>query len=128
MAGKKLDKLKLMVVDDELDNLDVLYRTFWKDFKVYKANSATEALAILEKEGEMAVIISDQTPWLGLEEKGIGWDIGLDQPDLFIKAIETAADMDQETYTRMSEAAFDYAAAFTRNPEVLEANLKLFGI
>jgi response regulator RpfG family c-di-GMP phosphodiesterase len=60
MAGKKLDKLKLMVVDDELDNLDVLYRTFWKDFKVYKANSATEALAILEKEGEMAVIISDQ--------------------------------------------------------------------
>jgi serine phosphatase RsbU (regulator of sigma subunit)/FixJ family two-component response regulator len=60
MAGEKLDKLKLMVVDDELDNLDVLYRTFWKDFKVYKANSATEALAILEKEGEMAVIISDQ--------------------------------------------------------------------
>ncbi|MTJ46534.1 SpoIIE family protein phosphatase [Dolichospermum sp. UHCC 0259] len=60
MAGKKLDKLKLMVVDDELDNLDLLYRTFWKDFKVYKANNATEALAILEKEGEMAVIISDQ--------------------------------------------------------------------
>lgn len=60
MAGKKLDKLKLMVVDDELDNLDLLYRTFWKDFKVYKANNAAEALAILEKEGEMAVIISDQ--------------------------------------------------------------------
>jgi serine phosphatase RsbU (regulator of sigma subunit)/FixJ family two-component response regulator len=60
MTEKKLNKLKLMVVDDEVDNLDLLYRTFWKDFKVYKANSATEALAILEKEGEMAVIISDQ--------------------------------------------------------------------
>ena len=60
MTKKKLNKLKLMVVDDELDNLDLLYRTFWKDFKVYRANNASEALAILEKEGEMAVIISDQ--------------------------------------------------------------------
>jgi serine phosphatase RsbU (regulator of sigma subunit)/FixJ family two-component response regulator len=60
MTERKLDKLKLMVVDDELDNLDLLYRTFWRDFKVYKANNAHEALAILEKEGEMAVIISDQ--------------------------------------------------------------------
>ncbi len=60
MTEKKLDKLKLMVVDDELDNLDLLYRTFWKDFTVYRANNASEALAVLEKEGEMAVIISDQ--------------------------------------------------------------------
>jgi len=60
MAEKKLDKLKLMVVDDELDNLDLLYRTFWRDFKVYRANNARDALAVLDKEGEMAVIISDQ--------------------------------------------------------------------
>ncbi|MEI6444967.1 MAG: SpoIIE family protein phosphatase [Nostocales cyanobacterium ELA583] len=60
MTEKKLTKLKLMVVDDERDNLDLLYRTFWKDFIVYRANNTSEALAILEKEGEMAVIISDQ--------------------------------------------------------------------
>ncbi|MTJ10106.1 MULTISPECIES: SpoIIE family protein phosphatase [unclassified Anabaena] len=60
MTDKKLDKLKLMVVDDELDNLDLLYRTFWRDFKVYRASNAREALAILDQEGEMAVIISDQ--------------------------------------------------------------------
>ncbi len=53
-------KLKLMVVDDELDNLDLLYRTFRRDFKVFKANNARTALSILDKEGEMAVIISDQ--------------------------------------------------------------------
>ncbi len=28
-------KLKLLVVDDEPDNLDLLYRTFRRDFKVY---------------------------------------------------------------------------------------------
>ncbi|MBD2138134.1 SpoIIE family protein phosphatase [Anabaena sp. FACHB-1237] len=60
MAKNKLDKLKLMVVDDELDNLDLLYRTFWRDYQVYQASNANEALSILDQQGEMAVIISDQ--------------------------------------------------------------------
>lgn len=53
-------KLKLLVVDDEPDNLDLLYRTFRRDFKVYKADSAFTAMDVLEAEGEMALIISDQ--------------------------------------------------------------------
>lgn len=57
-AGR--NKFKLMVVDDEPDNLDLLYRTFRRDFTVFKADSAIDALAILDQEGEMAVIISDQ--------------------------------------------------------------------
>ncbi|MEM9003073.1 MAG: SpoIIE family protein phosphatase [Cyanobacteria bacterium P01_F01_bin.86] len=54
------DRLKLMVVDDEPDNLDLLYRTFRKDFEVFKAPNGFKALEILAEEGEMAVIISDQ--------------------------------------------------------------------
>jgi len=60
MTETKVEKLKLMVVDDEPDNLDLLYRTFRRDFQVYKANHARKALEILAQEGEMAVIISDQ--------------------------------------------------------------------
>ncbi len=60
MTDIEAGKLKLMVVDDELDNLDLLYRTFRRDFKVFKASDARTALDILDKEGEMAVIISDQ--------------------------------------------------------------------
>ncbi len=60
MTDIEAGKLKLMVVDDELDNLDLLYRTFRRDFKVFKASDARTALEILDKEGEMAVIISDQ--------------------------------------------------------------------
>ncbi|MBW4560421.1 MAG: SpoIIE family protein phosphatase [Mojavia pulchra JT2-VF2] len=60
MTETEVCKLKLMVVDDELDNLDLLYRTFRRDFQVYQANNARSALEILDKEGEMAVIISDQ--------------------------------------------------------------------
>jgi serine phosphatase RsbU (regulator of sigma subunit)/CheY-like chemotaxis protein len=49
-----------MVVDDEPDNLDLLYRTFRRDFKVYKADNAFNALSVLDEQGEMALIISDQ--------------------------------------------------------------------
>jgi serine phosphatase RsbU (regulator of sigma subunit)/DNA-binding response OmpR family regulator len=54
------DFLKLMVVDDEPDNLDLLYRTFRRDFEVYKAENGFQALEVLAEVGEMAIIISDQ--------------------------------------------------------------------
>ncbi|MGP1382249.1 MAG: response regulator [Thainema sp.] len=53
-------KPKMLVVDDEPDNLDLLYRTFRRDFQVLKAESGIMALEVLESEGEVAVIISDQ--------------------------------------------------------------------
>jgi len=59
---KSLDhsKPRILVVDDEPDNLDLLYRTFHRQFKVMRAESGPTALKILETEGEVAVIISDQ--------------------------------------------------------------------
>ncbi len=60
MTELNTSKLKLMVVDDEADNLDLLYRTFRRDFEVYKADSAATAIQILEQVGEMGIIISDQ--------------------------------------------------------------------
>ncbi|MBE9011189.1 response regulator [Pseudanabaenaceae cyanobacterium LEGE 13415] len=53
-------KTKMLVVDDEPDNLDLLYRTFRRDFHVLKAESGVHALQLLAEEGEVAVIISDQ--------------------------------------------------------------------
>jgi len=50
----------MLVVDDEPDNLDLLYRTFRREFQVYKAESGAEALEVLSKQGEVAVIVSDQ--------------------------------------------------------------------
>lgn len=50
----------MLVVDDEPDNLDLLYRTFRRDFSVLKADSGVRALELLAEEGEVAVIISDQ--------------------------------------------------------------------
>jgi serine phosphatase RsbU (regulator of sigma subunit)/FixJ family two-component response regulator len=53
-------KLKMLIVDDEPDNLDLLYRTFRLDFQVLRAESAPAALELLDRQGEVAIIISDQ--------------------------------------------------------------------
>ncbi|NJL89728.1 MAG: response regulator [Coleofasciculaceae cyanobacterium SM2_1_6] len=60
MSLEKPKKPKMLVVDDEPDNLDLLYRTFRRDFSVLKADSGISALEVLQAEGEVAVIISDQ--------------------------------------------------------------------
>lgn len=59
-AVTRKQKAKLLVVDDEPDNLDLLYRTFRREFQVLRANNGVEALEVLATEGEVAVIISDQ--------------------------------------------------------------------
>jgi CheY-like chemotaxis protein len=60
MSLERSKKPKMLVVDDEPDNLDLLYRTFRRDFNVIRAESGVAALEILAAEGEVAVIISDQ--------------------------------------------------------------------
>lgn len=60
MISPDHNKPKILVVDDEPDNLDLLYRTFHREFKVLRAESGPIALDVLAKEGEVSVIISDQ--------------------------------------------------------------------
>lgn len=50
---------KILVVDDEVDNLDLLKRTFRRQYEVLTANGGKEALDILDQ-NEVALIISDQ--------------------------------------------------------------------
>ncbi|MBD2175835.1 response regulator [Pseudanabaena sp. FACHB-1998] len=60
MGSQITPKPKLLVIDDEPDNLDLLFRTFYREYQVLRANSGLEALELLDREGEVAVIISDQ--------------------------------------------------------------------
>ncbi len=59
-SHKHSEKPRMLVVDDEPDNLDLLYRTFRREFRVLRAESGVAALDVLSDEGEVAVIISDQ--------------------------------------------------------------------
>lgn len=60
MKSPDPNKPRILVVDDEPDNLDLLYRTFHREFKVLRAESGPAALEILAEQGEVAVVISDQ--------------------------------------------------------------------
>lgn len=60
MRAKKSRKPKILIVDDEPDNLDLLYRTFYRDYKVLRAEDGVAALSILEQESDITVVISDQ--------------------------------------------------------------------
>lgn len=60
MKSQANSKPKILVVDDEPDNLDLLYRTFYRDYKVLRATSGPAGLDLLAQEGEVSVIISDQ--------------------------------------------------------------------
>ncbi|MBE9070444.1 response regulator, partial [Leptolyngbya cf. ectocarpi LEGE 11479] len=53
-------KPKILIVDDEPDNLALLYRTFYREFQVLQAESGQAALAHLVQHSDTAVIISDQ--------------------------------------------------------------------
>ena len=60
MTSQNSSKPKILVVDDEPDNLDLLYRTFYREYQVLRAASGPAALDILANQKDIAVIISDQ--------------------------------------------------------------------
>ncbi len=60
MTSQNFSKPKILVVDDEPDNLDLLYRTFYREYQVLRATSGPAALEILANQKDIAVIISDQ--------------------------------------------------------------------
>lgn len=53
------DKGRILLVDDDVNMLDALYRTLAKDYKVFRATSAEKGLAIIEDHAQIAVTISD---------------------------------------------------------------------
>lgn len=55
------------------------------------------------------VIISNQTPWTGLEVHQAGWDIGLDNSAKFESVIEKCVVMGNNAYKAMAQASIEYA-------------------
>src|SRR5262245_47412216 len=51
---------RILVVDDEEAILETMTFTFEDDYEVLTSSSARDALALLEREGPVAVVISDQ--------------------------------------------------------------------
>jgi len=72
------------------------------------------------------ILISDQTPWRDLEGKGVGWDLPLDQPELFREVLQGCVGMNNDKYVKWSESALEYGLGVTQDDKVVEQNRKLF--
>lgn len=60
MKSPTNSKPKILIVDDEADNLDLLNRAFHHDYKVLSAVSGPDALDLLASEEDVAALICDQ--------------------------------------------------------------------
>ncbi len=69
------------------------------------------------------LVISDQTPWRGLEKDNIGWDLSLDNPAEWMAVIQRCIDMNGDEYSAMSQAARSYAEQWLADPSVEASNL-----
>ncbi len=72
------------------------------------------------------VIISNQTPWQGLVEKKVGWDVDVDTPNAYINALAESVDMDQEKYSLWSESAYEYSKFAIDLPELVKQYAQVF--
>lgn len=72
------------------------------------------------------VLISDQTPWRGLEKKNVGWDLPLSRTELFMDVLQGCVEMDNAEYLKWSDEAKKYGLQVLKNEMSVESNRKLF--
>lgn len=71
-------------------------------------------------------IISDQTPWTGLEKAGVGWDISLENRGDFVFAIEKLAEIDKDVFSSMSSRTMAYIKSKSGSDDLKTRYVKQF--
>ena len=74
----------------------------------------------------LPLLISDTTPWLGLQHKSLGWDLPLDQPDQFAACIEACCNKLPAEYAEWRKNIRAWAVANIGNQDAIEQNRQLF--
>jgi glycosyltransferase involved in cell wall biosynthesis len=72
------------------------------------------------------VLISDQTPWRGLEGQKAGWDLPLSDADAFVEVINRAGDMQMSELESWAEGAYSFSVRHADAGNMTEGYLDLF--
>ena len=72
------------------------------------------------------VVLSDQTPWRGLADKRVGWDIPLSGLADFHSVLQRCVMMDEEEYKMWSDSARAFGLSQTQDDSVVARNRALF--
>lgn len=67
------------------------------------------------------LIISDRTPWINLEEKGIGWDLPLDNKNKWIDTLKHCINLDNDSYSNLAANARNYLNQWLADTKIEEA-------
>jgi glycosyltransferase involved in cell wall biosynthesis len=71
-------------------------------------------------------IISNLTPWIGLESFKAGFDIPLEEPKKFENILKKVVSMDSREFKQWSDGTRAFASGFMNNPELLEQSIRIF--
>lgn len=72
------------------------------------------------------VVVSDRTPWRDLQRNGVGWDLPLERPAEFRRALATLAAMDEASHSKLRGAAARLGREAALNPAAVDASRRLF--
>lgn len=64
------------------------------------------------------LIISDRTPWLDLEQKGIGWDLALENPQKWVETLNYCINLDDLNYSKISDKSRNFVVDWLADPEI----------
>ena len=74
------------------------------------------------------VLISDQTPWRGLERRGVGWDLPLSAPGAFSAVLERCVAMGAEEHREWSRRAAAFGREWAGDEEAVQRTRELFHV
>lgn len=127
-----------MIISELSDRIEVNYKGSLEYEEVVKVISPYH-LFLLPTQGEnfghiiqeaflagCPVVISDQTPWLKLKEKNVGYDLPLEKSEHFIKALKKFINMNQNEYQNISENAYAYGQYQIEHQDAIKDHIKMF--
>ncbi len=74
----------------------------------------------------LPLVISDRTPWRSLQQQHAGWDLPLDTPDRFTRALGQLLDADQQHYDLWCEGAFALGERYLNDQDNVERSFLMF--
>ncbi len=66
----------------------------------------------------LPLLISNRTPWQNLDVKGVGWDLPLEEPELWIETIEKCISMENDEFQVTSTRARNYITEWLASPSL----------
>ncbi len=74
----------------------------------------------------LPVILSDRTPWRNLQNENVGWDLSLENDDLFISVLKEVYEMENIEYQNMKLSALDFFQKRNKSEEIIIRYMNLF--